>query len=102
MDETRQLSDRSTLVPRVLYTVVFAIALWIVGWVLALTVVIQLVLRLVNGNPLPDLTRFGAALATYTRQIIEYVTFATDTAPFPFSDWPNAPKSISRDDVSGL
>jgi hypothetical protein len=34
----------------------------------------------------------GQALATYTYQIIRYLTFNTEERPFPFdSDWPAGP-----------
>ena len=72
---------------RVLYTVVFAVAFWILGWVLVVTAAIQLVLRLVNGKAHADLARFGASLGRYARQVIDYLTFATEEAPFPFRDW---------------
>jgi hypothetical protein len=74
---------------RVLYTVVFAVAFWILCWALIVTAAVQLVLRLVNGKAHADLARFGAGLGRYARQVIEYLTFATDEAPFPFRDWPN-------------
>ena len=75
---------------RVLFTVVFAVAFWILCWVLAVTAVLQLILRLVNGKAHADLARFGAGLARYARQVIEYLTFASEEAPFPFRNWPNA------------
>ncbi|MGH8286843.1 MAG: DUF4389 domain-containing protein [Steroidobacteraceae bacterium] len=78
----------STLMQRVLYMIVFAVVFWILCWVVGLTAVAQLALRLLNGKPNDDLTRFGAGVARYTRQVVEYLTFASDVAPFPFSDWP--------------
>ena len=73
---------------RVLYMVLFAVIFWILMWVLALTAVAQLVLRVVNGRPLPELTRFGAGLGRYAREVIEFLTFATEYVPYPFSPWP--------------
>ncbi|HKZ74203.1 MAG TPA: DUF4389 domain-containing protein, partial [Steroidobacteraceae bacterium] len=73
----------SNLTQRILYMLVFAVVFWILCWVIALTAVAQLVLRLVQGKPQADLTRFGVGLAAYTRQVIEYLTFASDAAPFP-------------------
>ena len=35
-----------------------------------------------------DLTRFGASLGRYARQIIEFLTFVTELAPYPFAAWP--------------
>jgi hypothetical protein len=79
----------SPLMQRVLYMIVFAVVFWILCWVIGLTAIAQLALRLLNGKPHPDLARFGASVGRYSRQVIEYLAFATDEAPFPFSDWQN-------------
>jgi len=73
---------------RVLYMVLFAVIFWILVWVLAVSAVVQLVLRLVNGRPQPELARFGAGLGRYAREVIEFLTFATEAVPYPFSPWP--------------
>ena len=73
---------------RVLYMVLFAIVFWLLCWTLAVTASVQLVIRLLNGRPNPDLTRFGAALARYAREVIEFLTFVTETVPYPFAAWP--------------
>jgi hypothetical protein len=77
----------SPLMQRVLYMIVFAVVFWILCWVIGLTAIAQLALRLINGTPHQDLVRFGGSVARYTRQVVEYLTFATDEAPFPFTDW---------------
>ena len=91
MNETNPPATRSSALSgigeRVLYTVVFAVAFWILAWVLLVTAALQLALRLVNGKAHADLARFGAGLARYARQVIEYLTFASDDAPFPFREW---------------
>ena len=73
---------------RVIYMVLFAVIFWVLCWILAAASVVQLIVRLLNGRPNPDLTCFGAALARYTRQIIEFLTFVTELAPYPFAAWP--------------
>jgi hypothetical protein len=73
---------------RILYMILFAVVFWILCWTLAVTAVVQLVLRLLNGRPNTEITRFGAGLARYARQVIEFLTFVTETVPYPFSDWP--------------
>ena len=77
----------SPLVQRVLYMIVFAAVFWILCWIVGLTAVVQLVLRLIAGKANEDLRRFGASVARYTREVVEYLTFASDDAPFPFRDW---------------
>jgi Domain of unknown function (DUF4389) len=73
---------------RVIYMVMFAVVFWVLCWILAATTVVQLIVRLLNGRPNPDLTRFGASLARYTRQVIEFLTFVTELTPYPFTAWP--------------
>ncbi len=73
---------------RVVYMLIFAVVFWLLCWVLAVTTIVQLVVRLLNGRPHPDLVRFGGALARYARQIIEFLTFVTELAPYPFASWP--------------
>jgi hypothetical protein len=73
---------------RLIYMVLFAVVFWVLCWILGATTVVQLIVRLLNGRPNPDLTRFGAALARYARQVIEFLTFVTELAPYPFAAWP--------------
>ena len=73
---------------RVIYMLLFGVVFWVLCWILAATTLVQLVVRLLNGRPNPDLTRFGASLARYARQVIEFLTFVTELAPFPFAAWP--------------
>ena len=80
---------QSNLWPRVLYMVVFALVFWILCWTLAVTAILQLLLTLLSTRPNADLVRFGAGLAIYSRQIIEFLTFGSEKLPFPFSEWPH-------------
>lgn len=73
---------------RVLYMILFAIVFWILCWTLAVTAIVQVFMRLLNGRPGPEVTRFGAALARYARQIIEFLTFVSEVLPYPFTAWP--------------
>lgn len=73
---------------RVLYMLLFAIVFWIVGWVLAVAAITQLLLRLLSGRASPELARFGSALARYTGQIVEYLTFGSDRVPYPVGEFP--------------
>jgi Domain of unknown function (DUF4389) len=82
-------TDANALGMRVLYMIIFGIVFWILCWTLAVTAVLQLLLRLLNGKPSIELARFGAGLALFASQVIEYLTFRSERLPFPFSDWPN-------------
>lgn len=71
---------------RVLYMLLFAVVFWIVCWVLAVTAIAQLLIRVLSGRVSPELARFGARLARYTQQIVEYLTFVTDRVPYPVGE----------------
>ena len=94
-DSTRQSpsspplpATRPTLGARVLYMLLFALVFWILCWTLAITALAQLALTILAARPNPDVARFGAQLATYSRQIIEFLTFVSERVPYPFSEWP--------------
>jgi Domain of unknown function (DUF4389) len=73
---------------RVIYMLLFAVVFWVLCWILAATTLVQLLMRLLNGRANPDLVAFGAALARYARQVIEFLTFVTELTPYPFAAWP--------------
>jgi hypothetical protein len=72
---------------RIVYMVLFAFVFWVLCWVLALTSIGQLLVR-ATGNTSNDLTRLGAGLGAYARQVIEFLTFVSEIVPYPFSAWP--------------
>ena len=67
-------------------TFLYSVSRIIVGAV----VVVQFFWVLFTGDTNQKLQVFGKSLATYTNQIILYLTFNTEERPFPFDmDWPN-------------
>ena len=67
-------------------TFLYSVSRIIVGTV----VVVQFFWVLFTGETNQKLQVFGKSLATYTNQIILYLTFNTEERPFPFDmDWPN-------------
>ena len=67
-------------------TFLYSISRVIVGAV----VIVQFFWVLLTGETNQKLQVFGQSLATYTKQIILYLTFNTDERPYPFDlDWPN-------------
>ena len=88
MNLPQPVSPAPDLGIRVIYMLLFAVVFWVLCWILAATTLIQLVVRLLNGRANSDLTRFGGSLARYARQVIEFLTFVTELAPYPFTAWP--------------
>ena len=44
--------------------------------------------RLSSGRVSAELARFGGALARYTKQIVEFLTFVTERVPYPVGEFP--------------
>jgi Domain of unknown function (DUF4389) len=60
-----------------------------ISWTVAFIVtVIQFVMVLTGGKRNDRLAAFGGSLGRYLQQIVCFLTFASETMPFPFSDWP--------------
>lgn len=75
---------------RGLFMLLMALALHVSGTVLGIVAVIQFVMVLLNDTPNVRLVSFGRSMGNYMRQIVNYLTFATEEVPFPFSEWPAA------------
>jgi hypothetical protein len=69
---------------RLLFMVFFAIAFNVAALVGTLIVVTGFLFVLLTGEPNQKLKRAGQVLATYLGDIVSYLTYNTDTRPFPF------------------
>lgn len=59
--------------------------------VVCAVIVLQFFWVLFTGETNERLKGLGQSLATYTWQLIRYLTFNTDSRPFPFDDdWPSS------------
>lgn len=64
--------------------------------VVGIVVLLQFFWVLLTGETNARLGRLGRSLATYTYQIVQYLTFNTEDRPFPFDlDWPDGPPAGS-------
>lgn len=50
-------------------------------------VILQVVTALLTGKPNQNILNFGRSLSIYSYHILLFMTFNTETLPFPFSDW---------------
>ncbi len=76
---------------RLLFMILF-LALWSISRVVVFAVVVlQFFWVLFSGETNARLGALGQGLATYSYQIVQYLTFNTEEQPFPFSDWPAGP-----------
>ena len=56
--------------------------------VLFIVLFVQWILVMLNGEPNARLLHFTKGMNVYAYQIMEFITFNSDTRPFPLSDWP--------------
>ena len=69
---------------RFLFMVFFAIAFNVAVMVGILVVLTGFVLVLLTGQPNDKLQKAGQVIATFLSDIVRYLTYNTDTKPFPF------------------
>ena len=87
-DLEQNLKSRSTWM-RLVFMLVIAVLYGVSRIVVGAIVVLQFFWTLFTGQPNPKLVDLGQSLATYTYQIVCYLTFITEQRPFPFDlDWP--------------
>jgi len=88
-EEIKQRLTSKDIWIRALYMVFFTIAYAVAETVTTLLVIFQFLAILFTGHANEPLLRLGNNLSIYIRQILQFVTFNSETRPFPFSDWPD-------------
>ena len=73
---------------RFLYMLLFAVILYFASVVVFAVVVLQFIFALLTGGDNENLRKFGASLSSYIYQCLQFLTYASDDKPFPFTDWP--------------
>ena len=73
---------------RGLLMILMALAYQLAGTLLFFVAMIQFVLALINDTPNARLMSFGRSLGRYQGQVANFVSFASEELPFPFTDWP--------------
>jgi hypothetical protein len=83
-------SDAKAAFPwkRLIYSFVFGLFFWVVAWFALLLVAVQFVIVAHERKPSEDLTRVLMGIGTYLRDVLAYMSFASDQKPFPFSPLP--------------
>lgn len=80
-----QVQDTGTWV-RLFFTLLFVVIFYVVFVIVAAVAVIQFITRILTGKPLGSLMDFNAKLAEYARDLVAYITYASDNKPFPFKE----------------
>ena len=85
------LKTRSTWL-RLFFMLVVILLYSVSRAVVGVVVLLQFFSVLFTAETNKPLVTFGQSLATYTYQIVRYLTFNTEQRPFPFDlDWPDGP-----------
>ena len=83
------LALKRTLPVRALLMFLMCLAFQFAAWVLIVIALLQLGFAAFNDAPNPRLQSLGRGIGRYLGQIAAFVSFASEAAPFPFSDWPS-------------
>ncbi|KZY33762.1 MULTISPECIES: DUF4389 domain-containing protein [unclassified Oleiphilus] len=75
---------------KVLYLILFCLIYSLTDIVLVVIALVQTVLKLSTGEPSESLKDAGRTLGLYLKQISEFLSYASEVKPYPFSDWPQA------------
>jgi hypothetical protein len=101
-DLEKHVTAKSTWI-RLFFMVLFAVLYGISRIVTGAVVVIQFFHVLLTGETNERLKTFGHSLALYSFQVVDYLTFNTETKPFPLDEeWPTGLSDIdssTRDDA---
>ena len=91
-DNKGTLSNSNTWV-RLAYMLVFTLLLMAARLVITLVVIVQFLLVLVTGSDNENLRNLGQGLGKWVYQTVMFLTFNTDSKPFPFDEWPEVDPS---------
>jgi len=73
---------------RFLAIILFGVLLYFIGIAYLVLVAAQFFFYFVEDTPNLKLTIFTGRLSTYIREILDYMRFASNTLPFPFTPFP--------------
>lgn len=93
-DIEQHIKSRTTWL-RLLFMLILIFLYGVSRVVVGAVVLLQFLWVLFTGETNERLRDLGQSLATYTYQVIRYLTYNTDSRPFPFDDdWPSSAPPI--------
>ncbi|MFV1993394.1 MAG: DUF4389 domain-containing protein [Acidiferrobacterales bacterium] len=89
MDEElkQNITEHGTWI-RAFYMIIFFLVYSVAEAVLAAVVIFQFLSRLFTGKINEKLLALGANLSMFAYEILMFLTYNSETKPFPFGDWP--------------
>ena len=92
VDRRENLTRRGTWL-RLIYMSLFVAIFGFSEALILVIVVVQFVSKLVRGEEFERLAQIGAEIGDYFRAIILFLTYRTETTPYPFGEWPTGVES---------
>ncbi len=80
--------SRTSVLLRLLYTVLFLIVFEILRLIIQVVVVVQYIFLLVAKKHSEQLRTFSNKVSVYAYRVLRYLTLNENTRPYPFSDFP--------------
>ena len=74
---------------RLLFMVLTSICMVIAWYLIGFVAVVQFLLVLITGKDDDNLRNFGQGVSKWAGQGLLFLTFNSDTKPYPFSEWPD-------------
>jgi hypothetical protein len=72
---------------RIFFMLIFSIIGELIRMLLWAVILLQVASSLLTGRPNQNVLDFGRSLSLYSYHILLFLTYNTETLPFPFSDW---------------
>ncbi len=92
-----RLKDQNIWI-HLLHLLLYGVAFFLSVWILLGMVILHFILRLLTGEPNPELQKFGKSMSIYLAQIIQFASFNSDEKPFPLSEWPNGSSPLNDEE----
>lgn len=83
---------------RLVFMLLFVFLGYLAAIVVVILAAIQAVTGFIAGKPNERLLDFSAGINQFLYQILQFLTFNSDSKPYPFSDWPGQPVYREEDD----
>ena len=81
------------------FMLLFFVAARCVGVLVCLITLFQFLCVLIASKPNGNAKRFGKDLSLYAAEIIQFLSYNTDTKPWPYSPWPEEKPLIQESTV---
>ena len=72
--------------------VLFFVAYGVAELVFFTLVIFQFLSKAITGSLNDNMSSFSSSLIVYIKQILDFLSYADETKPFPLSEWPSSVK----------